>query len=284
GFPNFFGTSASAPHAAALGALMIEAQGNYLVNSDNIEKIIEETAIDMEDPYRPGEDPGFDFGTGAGLVNSVAAVRESFATRVVQKIRLTSMCSSEPAVERRWRVRNPNPFDIAVNYSVYKSDSKGTVIAKANSDTFFFTEAVPNSPNTTIIKYLGSQGKMKQDVKASSGSFCPNQYSHSAARSVAILDENIDELDISSFDQEYLFALYPNPALDKINISFLVDWEETFDLKLIDGLGKICLQKKLHFNVNGFEHELNIAHLPKGVYVLSAQSESRSITQKFVKR
>lgn len=284
GFPNFFGTSASAPHAAALGALMIEAQGNTMVNSDNIENIIEATAIDMVDPYRPGSDEGYDFSTGAGLVNSVAAINEVFSSRVVQKVRLTSMCSSEPGLERRWRIRNPNPFDVAVNYNVYKSGIKGTVIAKANSDTFFFTEAVPNSPNTTIIKYLGSKGKIKQDVKASSGAFCPNQYSNSAARSVAIIDEETDNLDISSLDQEYLFALYPNPATDNIRISFLVDWEETFDLKLIDGLGKVCLQKSLNFNVNGFEHEINIASLPKGIYIISAQSELRTITQKFVKR
>jgi subtilisin family serine protease len=64
-FPNFFGTSASAPHVAGAAALIIEARKKYQLESsvspDTIRKLLKSTAIDMDQP-------GFDFNTGAGLI------------------------------------------------------------------------------------------------------------------------------------------------------------------------------------------------------------------------
>lgn len=69
---NFFGTSAAAPHAAAVAALMLEADRS--LTPDEIYEILEDTAIDMDDPATPDFDLGFDFGTGNGFVNAPAAV------------------------------------------------------------------------------------------------------------------------------------------------------------------------------------------------------------------
>ena len=69
---NFFGTSAAAPHAAAVAALMLEADRS--LTPDEVYDILEVTALDMDDPATPGFDFGFDFGTGHGFVNAIAAV------------------------------------------------------------------------------------------------------------------------------------------------------------------------------------------------------------------
>jgi len=69
---NFFGTSAAAPHAAAVAALMVDA--NRRLRPEELYQILEETAVDMDDPHTPGFDVGFDFATGAGLVNALDAV------------------------------------------------------------------------------------------------------------------------------------------------------------------------------------------------------------------
>ncbi len=76
-FPNFFGTSAAAPHAAGLVALMLDANPN--LTPDQVVEIITSTASDMDDPGTLGFDQGFDFQTGFGLLNSVASVREAEA-------------------------------------------------------------------------------------------------------------------------------------------------------------------------------------------------------------
>ena len=76
GRPNFFGTSASAPHAAAVAALMKERSGNTITRN-SILKVMEKTALDMDDPLTPGFDTGFDFLTGAGFIQANGAVNAS---------------------------------------------------------------------------------------------------------------------------------------------------------------------------------------------------------------
>ncbi|GAA4422770.1 S8 family serine peptidase [Bremerella cremea] len=64
-FPNFFGTSAAAPHAAAVAALML--QKNSALTPWNVYDILGATATDMATS-------GPDILTGYGLINALAAV------------------------------------------------------------------------------------------------------------------------------------------------------------------------------------------------------------------
>jgi hypothetical protein len=61
GFPNFFGTSAAAPHAAAVAALMLQAVPTTA--PERIYEALETTAMDMGLP-------GFDFDSGFGVIQA----------------------------------------------------------------------------------------------------------------------------------------------------------------------------------------------------------------------
>ncbi|HSE85002.1 MAG TPA: S8 family serine peptidase [Candidatus Binatia bacterium] len=65
GFPNFFGTSAAAPHAAGVAVLLLQAKSN--LTPGELYKSLENTAIDMGPP-------GFDNNTGFGLIQADAAL------------------------------------------------------------------------------------------------------------------------------------------------------------------------------------------------------------------
>lgn len=97
-FPNFAGTSAAAPNAAAVAALLLEASPN--LTPAQIETILETTADDIDTPFSLlppnnqfdqafidqislGVGPGYDLRTGHGHVNAYSAIASVVSTEPV---------------------------------------------------------------------------------------------------------------------------------------------------------------------------------------------------------
>lgn len=72
GFPNFSGTSAAAPHAAAVAALLLDARAS--LTPVEIYTLLVDTALDMNGSDIPGFPDGFDDDSGYGLTDAYAAL------------------------------------------------------------------------------------------------------------------------------------------------------------------------------------------------------------------
>ncbi|MEM9806008.1 MAG: S8 family serine peptidase [Cyanobacteria bacterium P01_D01_bin.56] len=72
-FPNFFGTSAAAPNAAAVAALLLEAVPE--ASPAEIYQALETSALDLDNPNTAGFDQGFDEATGFGLIQADLALQ-----------------------------------------------------------------------------------------------------------------------------------------------------------------------------------------------------------------
>ncbi len=92
-----------------------------------------------------------------------------------QRLRLTSLCSSQPGEYRLWRVRNSNPVDVVFTWDIYGSPTSqngfGVVPPAVNGvqGEVIFSSVTEAGPNTLRLFVNGAQ----QDVKASGGATCP---------------------------------------------------------------------------------------------------------------
>jgi len=97
-FSNFFGTSAAAPHAAAMAALLIQGRQKYLGKTshpvDSLKLLMQVSAVDMRPASMGSNDYNFftktgtyDYISGAGMVNGDSAMR-TFASPKPFEIKL----------------------------------------------------------------------------------------------------------------------------------------------------------------------------------------------------
>ncbi|MBC6605230.1 T9SS type A sorting domain-containing protein [Hymenobacter sp. BT188] len=138
-FPNFFGTSAAAPHVAAVGALMLGGVVGNLPPTQ-IRKRLIASALDMDNPLTPGVfDTGFDFKTGYGFVQA-DVVFEELKNRVRSES-LTAVAASS--------IKGSGVLALGTEASVYPNPSTGEVT--------FNVVAEENQPISVVVSDLSGR-------------------------------------------------------------------------------------------------------------------------------
>jgi hypothetical protein len=152
-FPNFFGTSAAAPHAAGVAALMLDAIPG--LTPAQIRSTLENTALDMGAP-------GFDTDSGFGLIQADAALASLH----------TLMITSGPS-------GTPNPVDSEgpVSLSVTAADDFGHTLGYTwvamclglASNGSFDNAALQTPTWTAPVNVTGSSKSCTMQVTVSDG-------------------------------------------------------------------------------------------------------------------
>ena len=97
-YPNFFGTSASAPHLAGAGILLMEMGAT---SRADILDALTSTTDDMDDPSTGGTDSGFDYGTGYGMAQVNSAIAH-FVSLPIELLDFSIRRSGERGGELHW--------------------------------------------------------------------------------------------------------------------------------------------------------------------------------------
>lgn len=93
-----------------------------------------------------------------------------------------------------------------------------------------------------------------------------------------VAEVNCGLMSISDFSGSDLFAVYPNPTSDFLQIQSKNGKLEA--AKLTDATGKLILTQKF----NATYGKISMQHLPKGVYLLTVQLDGKEFTKKIIKK
>lgn len=108
-------------------------------------------------------------------------------------------------------------------------------------------------------------------------------YEGSASGDFSFAYEDVSgQMSTINFDDKNSLSIYPNPVRGKIlNLLYESNGVQETTIQVYDLTGKVVAQEKLPIN-GFFNHQMNLSHLSKGVYILKFNSGNYSKTQKII--
>lgn len=138
---------------------------------------------------------------------------------------------------------------------------------------------------TLLAEYSGTYtaGNMPAPVTSPHGQFLLIWKSNGSATKQG-WSLHYETLNVGVESQELLkaFHLYPNPATDKLNISFTVETTQDINIRLADATGKLVYTENEKAFNGTYEKSLNLSQMAKGIYFLSVTGDKGVYNRKVV--
>ena len=276
-FPNFFGTSAAAPHAAGVAALMIEAEKLNNLTPGQIKGIMTANTVDMDNIYTTGFDKGFDFNTGTGLLKADAAVGAvKFPALYIKDLNLKAICSENPSSVRNWKIVNPNAFEVEAHWFLLGTNQHGSITAPPG-ESFFSTNTFSfgyyQVPNIVILDWDDNFGFTRIDIENSTKNKC-------SSSSDRVMDEATTTAEATI--KPMIADVYPNPATSSFRVYLALADQQQIDMQLFSIDGKKLLEK--HVSQTRGIVPIDASAYKPGVYLLTIRQGSFNKTIKLIKQ
>jgi hypothetical protein len=204
---------------------------------------------------------------GDGIDQNCSGSDEPFDCLGTDILNVTELCSDNPAVERRWMIKNPAACAVEARWEIRKTAFKGIVMAQPG-ETYFTTPVAPKGPTQLVITWLDSKGKQTKRTIASQGEKCVSSASTKIANGGDVQDHK-------SF---IAVEVYPNPLLGQGLWIELPPMDKTsvVQARLYDMSGRILAEASFTNGAEGSKHYWKLEHSQwgSGMYLLMLRGDS----------
>jgi hypothetical protein len=208
-------------------------------------------------------------------VGGVSDYSNVMVVGATQPLQLASVCSPNPSENRRWRVRNPNPFDVVAEWQLYGSTITGTIVF-APGESFFLTPTSSEN-NTLVLSWLTDKDVTVKTTKTSQPSACSR-----VAQELSGIAE-VAPLAAESVNPASALSAFPNPVTDKVTVQLSNADERDVTLRLFNSQGKKMYQEKKHLLLGTSQVSLNMSAWPSGLYIITVEENQLIKRLKVVK-
>jgi len=274
GFPNFIGTSAAAPHAAGVAALMLEKDPS--LTPAQIYASLRQSGVDMDDQFTTGFDAGFDFQTGFGLIQA------NLASPLPVDLALFEGVASGDAVVLSWTTASETG-----NAEFAIQRAPGALDPSSALETGASRASASGPPSWSTVGVVEGAGTRST----------PTRYSftdRSVPDGVDVVSYRLRQMDIggtlqysdaitvqlSPLERLVLDAPYPNPARTSITVSAQIPRRTETTLSVFDVLGRSVRRVDLGAREGTFQETLDVSSLASGLYFLRLQVGTETKVQK----
>jgi len=75
-------------------------------------------------------------------------------------------------------------------------------------------------------------------------------------------------------------TVYPNPVTTEVNVSFNLKQDSDVQIDLVNLLGSQMVSDRLNYFSGNYQHTMNVATLPEGIYIMVIRAGDEAVSRK----